>query len=38
MLRVCENPEEASGPGILGVDQRRKQVSGPYIFEYKFEL
>ncbi|XP_035703153.1 uncharacterized protein LOC110843535 isoform X2 [Folsomia candida] len=27
MLRVCENPEEASGPGILGVDQRRKQVT-----------
>lgn len=27
MLRVCENPEEANGPGILGVDQRRKQVT-----------
>ncbi len=27
MLRVCDNPEEISGPGILGVDQRRKQVT-----------
>lgn len=27
MLRVCDNAEEVSGSGILGLDKRRKQVT-----------